>query len=159
MEGNNYYYLMDEKKEALAYAEETSHGYINKVARLLLRHFREFEIVIQDQLHGAMIQVKSPIRFFKVFRAREVDTGLYLGRVEEKASILNRKLAIYDSQHKKIATVKAPRFKYWSFTIKGKREMGKIDKNGPASSANFSLTAMTSSFPIPGIQIHLNIKS
>lgn len=75
-----------------------------------------------------MIEVQSPVRFFKIFRAREFTSGLYIGRIQESPSILYRKLIIYDSHHKKLATVKAPRLKYWSFSIEGKQTMGRIEK-------------------------------
>lgn len=75
-----------------------------------------------------MIEVQSPVRFFKIFRAREFTSGLYIGRIQESPSILYRKLIIYDSNHKKLATVKAPRLKYWSFSIEGKQTMGRIEK-------------------------------
>jgi hypothetical protein len=76
-----------------------------------------------------MIEVQSPVRFiFKIFRAREFTSGRYLGRIQESPSIFYRKLIIYDSNHKKLAIVKAPRLKYWSFSIEGKKTMGRIDK-------------------------------
>lgn len=128
LEGNNFYYLLDQNQEALGYAKEVSTGFGKTILRWIFKHFRKFHITIQDQYHEIMIEVNSPIGLFKVFRVREFSTKKYAGQVKENFSILYRKLTIYDSKHRKMATVKAPRYRFWSFTIKGQKQLGKIDK-------------------------------
>jgi len=159
LEQENSYIVEDEIGRALFFArEEAEHGFFFKS---LLNAARPFTITVLPRgvKHG--IRVKRPFRFYFHKADVELLSGIKIGSVKKRFSVLRRIYSVYDNRDRERFRIIGPLLKPWTFNIfMGQRQIGVIKKNwsGLAKEALTQADDFTLEFPLklhPGYKLLL----
>jgi uncharacterized protein YxjI len=114
-ETRNKYEVSDESGRPVAYAAEQSKGFWGFVVRQFLGHWRTFEIHIFNPARQKVMAARQPFRFF--FQRLEVfdGNGQFLGALQQRFSILTKRLDVENARGMVIMEVASPLFKIWTF--------------------------------------------
>lgn len=122
----NKYSVTDDSGNALYFAAEEKGSLL---ARLFLRAYRPFTMVVLAQGGEEILRIKRPFRFF-FHRAEVFDSqGKSLGVIERQFAILRRIYSIRAASNDEEIQLFGPILHPWTFNInKGEKEYGKITK-------------------------------
>lgn len=136
LEGRNRYQISDHNGEIFAEAKEKSNGIASWVYRQFFKYWRSFEIEIIDMRGQLQLKLKCPFRFFLKSMFVTYGDGKTIGHIQQRFAILQKKFDIFDLRNRRVATIRSPFFKMWTFEIKSRgRPVGEIQKkwNGAVS--------------------------
>lgn len=127
-ETRNKYAIMDEKQNKIGFAAEQQKGIFGFFMRQFLGHWRTFEVHFFDESKNMFMLAKHPFRFlFQRFEVYYKDQ--YIGSLQQRFSILNKKFDILDPQENLLFQMKSPIYRLWTFPfLKNEREVARIEK-------------------------------
>lgn len=128
-ETRNKYRIFDENMQPIAYAAEENDGFLGQLGRLMLKHFRTFNINIYSSNRELMYKAKFPFRWFFKTLNLEDRHGKTIGRLQQRFAFLYKKFDVFDPYGVLIAEIKSPIFKMWTFEFKDRgRKLGTVQK-------------------------------
>lgn len=114
-ESRNKYVIETEQGQFVAYAVEDGEGLGATLGRQLLGHWRTFVLKFLGQQGELLLEAYHPFRFyFQRIELKGAD-GRYVGALEKRFSILNKKFEITDSSGRVLLTMTSPFWKIWTF--------------------------------------------
>lgn len=127
-ETRNKYRILDEQHQPLFYAAEVKTGLLGTLLRLILKHWRSFDINIYDLNKKHILTAHFPFRWF--FKSLELSdsSGATLCHLEQRFGIMTKKFDLYD--HGRIfGRIRSGLFKIWTFDIvRGQTKIASIQK-------------------------------
>lgn len=128
-ETRNKYRIYNEDMEPVAYAAEVQGGFLGSFFRVMLGHWRTFEIHLFDNDHKRLFRARFPFRwFFKTLYLQD-HMGKNLGHLQQRFSLLYKKFDLYDSNGRYIANIQSPFFKIWTLNVESRgRQIACIKK-------------------------------
>ena len=127
-ETRNRYQLFTSDGTQIASAEEES-GFFSAIARQFLGHFRSYSVQIDDRDGNPYLTIRHPFRFY--FSRFEVTDALgnSIGVVEQRFSVLTKKLSVLDNSGNVILEMRSGLFKLWTFPLlRGDTEVAVVTK-------------------------------
>lgn len=128
-ETRNKYAIMDENKNAVAYAAEQQKGFWGFIVRQFLGHWRRFDIIIFNLQRQPVWIAKHPWRFF--FQRLEIYNGQnqMLGALQQRWAIFRKRFDVEDHSGNIIMQVSSPWFRFWTFPfMRGGTEVARVEK-------------------------------
>jgi uncharacterized protein YxjI len=129
IETRNKYQILDQDMQQLAFAAERSNGMADAFMRMILKHWRTFDMDVFNARREKILLLHFPFRwFFKTLEVRDVD-GNILGSLQRRWAIFAKKFDVYDEHQKIVAIIESPLFKVWTFEFKmGPHKLGTLQK-------------------------------
>ncbi len=114
-ETRNKYAVTTEDGRDIAYAAEQQKGFLGFLMRQFLGHWRSFDIHVFDVERREVLIAHHPFRWF--FQRLEVRTadGRYLGALQQRFSLVYKRLDVEDASGVARMTVSSPIWKPWTF--------------------------------------------
>jgi uncharacterized protein YxjI len=128
-ETRNKYEILNQSQTPIGFAAEKQKGILGFLFRQFLGHWRRFEIQFYNLARDPIFTVKHPFRWF--FQRLEVYdiSGVFLGAIQQRFSVLNKRFDIQDVHGQVIMEVASPIWKIWSFPFLSKGiEVAKVQK-------------------------------
>lgn len=128
-ETRNKYAIEDERGSTIGFAAEQGKGILGLLWRGFLGHWRSFDIVVFDNQRQPQMKIHHPFRFY--FQRLEITTagGHYLGALEKRFAILNKKFSLLGPDHQPLIEMNSPFWRFWTFIFKrGGQEVGRVEK-------------------------------
>ena len=129
-EARTAYEICTEQGAALARVGEVSDGFLSTIGRWVFKGRRPFELVIEANGTTAL-RLKRP--WFWWLSTLEVSdgNGEWLGRIEQRFAIFQRRFEVIDRRGGVIAEIIGPMFHPWTFHVRapgGGPELARIEK-------------------------------
>lgn len=138
-ETRNKYKILDENMQPVAFAAEANTGILGAILRLILKHWRSFEVQVFDNNRVLAYTAQFPFRwFFKTLILKEAG-GKRLGHLQQRFGwFFFKKFDLHDGSGRLIGQIKSPLFKFWTFdvTMNG-RKLGSIQKKWSGGLSEF----------------------
>lgn len=128
-ETRNKYEIHDQSDAVIGFAAEQGKGLLAHFSRYFLGHWRRFDIHVFDKNRKPLWRFTHPFRFF--FQRLEVDTesGVRIGALQQRFSILSKKFDFEDASGNVLFSMHAPFWRIWTFPIqKNGNQVGVIEK-------------------------------
>ncbi|MCL6271408.1 phospholipid scramblase family protein [Sansalvadorimonas sp. 2012CJ34-2] len=115
LETRNKYRVVDDSDKQIAFAAEQSQGWAGSFERILLGHWRTFEVHFFTPDQKPFMILKHPFRW--LFQTIEVSTadGTHLGTIQQRFSVLKKLFEVHDENGKVMMTMSSPLWKPWTF--------------------------------------------
>jgi hypothetical protein len=120
-ESRNKYTVYGANRAPVAYAAEQGKGFLGVLMRLLLKHWRTFEIHLFTPDRQIVAKATHPFRFLPFNECLLVhDTrGVYLGAVQRRFSFFSKVFDVLGPSNEVLLSVKSPLWKPWTFEFMG----------------------------------------
>lgn len=117
-ETRNKFEILGADGTPLGFAAEQGKGLGAAFARMLLGHWRRFEIFVFDADRQRVLVARHPWRFF--FQRLEVEAadGRPLGALQQRFSLLSKRFDMEDAHGAVRMTVSSPVWKPWTFPFR-----------------------------------------
>lgn len=128
-ETRNKYRVCDEGGRDLMYAAEQQKGFLGILMRQFFGHWRSFDIHFFDMNRQQVMTGTHPFRWF--FQCLEVRTrdGRFIGKIERRWGIFNKKFDVHDAMGRIVLEVSSPFWRIWTFPFKrGPNERARVSK-------------------------------
>jgi uncharacterized protein YxjI len=136
-ETRNKYRILDENEQPLAYAAEVRSGLLGSLLRLVLKHWRSFEINIYDNQKQLILKARFPFRWFFKTLILEDAQGKKLGHLEQRFAIFSKKFDLYD-HGRIVGRISSGLFKMWTFDVmRSQSKVATIKKNWSGAISEF----------------------
>ncbi|HEY3236357.1 MAG TPA: phospholipid scramblase-related protein [Polyangiaceae bacterium] len=114
-ETRNKYEILDPNGALVAFAAEQQKGVVGFLFRQVLGHWRTFDIQFFTQDRQPLFRAHHPFRFF--FQRLEIfgADGAYLGALQQRFSIINKRFDVQDSTGQTIMECASPIWRIWTF--------------------------------------------
>lgn len=129
-ETRNKYGLSDVAGHYLGYAAEQNKGFLGFIFRQMLGHWRRFDIYVFNVKRETALRLVHPFRwFFQRVEVFDATTGVMLGAIQQRFSILSKRFDVEDGRGKVRYEVSSPVWKLWTFSfVKHGREVASVKK-------------------------------
>jgi len=129
LETRNKYAIQAEGGAQIAFAAERQKSFAGFLLRLVLGHWREFEVTFFDAERQPVLRALHPFRVF--FQRLEVKDakGRRLGALQQRFSLLAKRFDVENSTGRVILEVRSPLWRLWTFVfMRGGVEAARIEK-------------------------------
>ena len=129
-ETRNKYEISTAEGHPVAYCAEQQKGILGFLLRQYLGHWRRFSLIVFDIERVEIARATHPFRFF--FQRLELTTasGVKIGALQQRFSILSKKFDLEGPNGEIIGRMHSGLFRLWTFPVLDKMELpvGKIEK-------------------------------
>lgn len=114
-EMRNKYEILGEDGAAVGFCTEQQKGFFGFLARMLLGHWRPFDLFFFDHERQQVLTAHHPFRV--LFQRLEVSLpdGRPLGALQSRFAVLSKRFDVEDASGGVIMTVCSPLWKIWTF--------------------------------------------
>lgn len=116
-ESRNKYGIYGANRAPVAYAAEQGKGFLGVLMRMLMRHWRTFEIHVFTPDRRLVAKATHPFRWFAFNECLLVHDaqGTYLGAVQRRFAFFSKIFDILGPNGEVLMSVKSPFWKPWTF--------------------------------------------
>lgn len=128
-ETRNKYEVLGEDGACVGFCAEQNKGFLAFVARMLLGHWRPFDLFFFDPERRQVLTAHHPFRF--LFQRLEVSIpdGRKLGALQARFAIFSKRFDMEDASGRAVMTVSSPLWRPWTFPFeKNGRPAAKVAK-------------------------------
>ncbi len=128
-ETRNKYEILDKTGNRIGYAAEQHKGVMAFIMRQWFGHWRPFELHIFDAQRQLIMTAKHPFRwFFQRLEVKDAE-GNFIGALQQRFAILEKRFDVEDQLGKVIMEVQSPFWRLWTFPFMSKgREVATVEK-------------------------------
>lgn len=122
-------YSIESDGVAFAFAAEQGKGGLAFLARMVLGHWRTFEIHFFDAARNLVLRAVHPFRF--VFQRLEVSDvqGRPIGIIQQRFSLFFKRFDVLDASGRVLLSVRSPLWRPWTFSLtRYDQEVARIEK-------------------------------
>ena len=114
-ETRNKYQFISEGQQVLAYAAEQRKDGVSFIMRQIFGHWRKMVFYIFDTEKNIIIKARQPFRFY--FQRLEIEnsSGVKLGSLQQRFSLLSKRFDLENKDGLVIMEVSSPLWKPWTF--------------------------------------------
>ncbi len=128
-ETRNKYEILDPQGKLLFYCAERRKGFFGALLRLVLGHWRSFELHFFDSQRQRLWKAVHPFRFLFQRLDMSLDQGEFLGSAEWKWGIFRKRYLIDYPGSQAPMWIESGFLSFWTFPVSRRnREVGKIQK-------------------------------
>jgi uncharacterized protein YxjI len=130
-ETRNRYAIYDDSQTAIAYAAEQGKGFWASLSRMIVKHWRAFDIFVFNQNKEVVFTAHHPFRWFFQCLTLITSDGQKIGSIEQKFAFLYKSFDILDENEQVIFRISSGLFSIWKFEIRtpDDKMIARIDKN------------------------------
>ncbi len=128
-ETRNKYEILGKDGRQIGFAAEQQKGFLGFIMRQWLGHWRSFELHIFNEQKQLAFIASNPFRWlFQRLEVRDAQ-GKFLGALQQRFAILEKRFDVEDAYGKVIMEVASPFWKLWTFPfISNGREVATVEK-------------------------------
>ena len=114
-ETRNKYQILDENQQPIGFAAEQQKGFLGFILRQCLGHWRKFDLIFFTADREPFFRAHHPFRFFLQRLEIYDDDYRMIGAVQQRFSILTKRLDIQNAEGLTIMEVSSPIWGLWTF--------------------------------------------
>lgn len=114
-ETRNKYEIRGEDGTPVGFCAEQQKGFLGVLARMMLGHWRTFDLFFFDQERRQVLTAHHPFRI--LFQRLEVSLpeGRALGALQSRFAVLSKRFDVEDAAGRVVMTVSSPLWRIWTF--------------------------------------------
>jgi uncharacterized protein YxjI len=122
-------YAIEANGRQIGFAAEQGKGLWALLARMVVGHWRTFEIQFFDEGRTLVLRALHPFRFF--FQRLEVSRadGRVLGAIQQRFALFSKRFDVLDPSEQVLLTVSSPLWRPWTFAFERRGQtLARVEK-------------------------------
>jgi uncharacterized protein YxjI len=122
-------YAIEANGRQIGFAAEQGKGLWAVLARMVVGHWRSFEIQFFDEARQLVLRALHPFRFF--FQRLEVSRadGRPLGAIQQRFAFFSKRFDVLDPSEQVLLTVSSPLWRPWTFAFERRGQaLARVEK-------------------------------